>query len=68
MSNTETVQATPQNFITRKELSSKLGISQTTAWRLDKSGVLKSVRVGGSLRYDWNRVVADLQKSRSNGK
>ena len=51
-------------FITRKELSARLGISEATSWRLDKAGVITSVRVGGSVRYSWPDVVASLPKSK----
>ena len=64
MANNEQSLPNSTEFISRKELSTRLGISEATSWRLDKAGVIKSVRVGGSVRYDWKDVVASLPKNR----
>ena len=64
MLNNEQSSVPSPEFITRKELSARLGISEATSWRLDKQGVLKSFRVGGSVRYSWPDVVANLPKNK----
>lgn len=45
---------TEKRYISRKELSSYLKISITTIDKLTKSGQLKSIRLGNSIRYDQN--------------
>ena len=50
----------PPQLITRKELAARLGVCEATIGRHDKSGAIKGIRVGGSFRYDFNQVLANL--------
>jgi hypothetical protein len=67
MENNVGVQGVSPEFITRKELMVRLQISEPHARKLDRLGVLKSFRLGNSVRYNWKQVIEDLQKS-GNGK
>lgn len=63
MGNNIGVQEVSPEFITRKELMVRLQISEPHARKLDRLGVLKSFRLGNSIRYDWRQVVEKLQQS-----
>ena len=40
----------PQAFLTVKETAARLRLSENTVYRLTRSGVVESVKVGGSVR------------------
>jgi hypothetical protein len=63
MENHSEVRSLPIEIINRKELLSRLGISEQHAIKLGKEGKLKSFRVGNSVRYNWNQVIEELQKN-----
>ena len=49
-------------IVSRKELSLRLGIHPATALRYEKEGKIRGFRLGGTARYIWSEVLADLQK------
>jgi hypothetical protein len=53
---------TISDLITRKELCEKLRIHPNTSVRLEKQGLIKSIHVGGSIRYCWNEVLEGLKE------
>ena len=48
--------------INRKELIKRLGTSAPTLIRLEKKGIIPSIRLGGKILYDWNKVIEALEK------
>ncbi len=66
MINTKQRKSTEPIFISRRELSHRLDISQSTAQRLEKANVIRGLRVGGSIRYKWDDVIASLQSQSKN--
>ncbi len=49
-------------YLSKKELASRLGVSYRTVtqWMADKR--LSYVLVGGTIRFDWSRVLRDLDR------
>ena len=44
-------QSDDNSLLTKKQVMSKLQISAMTLWRMEKDGVLVSVRLGGKVMY-----------------
>lgn len=40
-----------ETYFTAQETADKLGVDVSTLWRWDKSGYLKKIKVGNSVRY-----------------
>jgi hypothetical protein len=59
------IQNTERIFISRRELSERLGISLSTSQRLDKAGIIHPVKMGGTVRYHWESTLESLQKKNS---
>lgn len=58
------VQTVPgEEYLSKQATMKILGVSNTTLWRLDKSGELKPVRIGRVIRY--RRVDVDAYAERS---
>ena len=54
--------ATPkeESYLTARETADKLGVDVSTLWRWDKSGYLKKIKLGNTIRYresDVNRLM-----------
>lgn len=41
---------------TRKQAAKYLSVSESTIIRLEKSGALKTIEIGNSIRFDWNHL------------
>lgn len=54
----------PAEYITRRELCERLKIHPGTSYRLDRQGIIQGVRVGGSIRYEWNSVVNNIESTK----
>lgn len=48
-------------IIDRTELCKRLGITEPTAIRWEKKGVIPCFRIGSSVRYNWAKVVDALE-------
>lgn len=46
-------QSLKQGLGTAAEAMAYLRISRTTLWRLERAGVLRPVRIGRAIRYNW---------------
>jgi excisionase family DNA binding protein len=57
----QTQQSSIPNLMNRKELAIKLGLDPHTIWHLTKEGKIPAIRVGRSLRYRYEEVLASLQ-------
>ena len=51
-----------EELISRKVLMERLNISEPTVIRREKLGKIPFFKIGGSVRYDWNKVMKSLQK------
>lgn len=40
-----------EDYLTAKETAKKLGVDLSTLWRWDRSGYLKKIKVGKSVKY-----------------
>jgi excisionase family DNA binding protein len=54
-----------ETYPTVKQVSEILNVDNTTLWRWNKKGYLKTVEVGGKRRYRMSDVKAILNKGRS---
>lgn len=45
------------------EIAKRLQITSRTAYEMTRTGKIPSFRVGGSIRYDWNDVLATLKQT-----
>ena len=52
------------NLITRKELCANLRIHPNTAVRLEKKGLITGIHVGGSIRYNLEKVLDELKNKK----
>lgn len=58
---------TPQQaieIIDRHELCKRLSITEPTAIRWEKKGKIPSMRIGSSVRYNWQAVIKALERSK----
>lgn len=46
-----------EDYLTAKETAKKLGVDLSTLWRWDKSGYLKKIKVGNTVRYRQSDVL-----------
>ena len=54
---------TPQSeIIDRKELLKRLAITEPTAIRWGKRGIIPEIHIGSNVRYNWPVVVSALEK------
>ncbi len=67
MSNFKQGRAIEPVFISRRELSNRLDISVSTAQRLEKDKVITPIKIGGSVRYNWQEIYSNLQNKSKNG-
>lgn len=56
------------DFLSRKELSKRLGISAGTTFRLDKEGVFPSFKIGGQVKYRYDDVIASIERHNAQAK
>lgn len=49
-------------IIDRYELCKRLGITEPTVIRWEKKGKIPCFRIGSSVRYNWQIVIATLEK------
>lgn len=54
------------NLLTTKELIARLQISEPSIIRYRKKGKIPFIRIGNSIRYDWEKVVKALEKGSAN--
>lgn len=57
--------ATEQNLLTREQLAEKLNVSPNSIAIWDKKGKIPAVRIGTSVRYDYQQVLAALSKKKA---
>lgn len=50
--------------ITRRELGDKLGIGENTIMKLERQGIIPAIRLGGTIRYDYEEVLEALKNHR----
>ncbi len=51
-------------IISRDELCKKLSITEPTAIRWEKKGVLPCFRIGSNVRYNWPKVIEALENKK----
>ncbi|OLY91792.1 DNA binding domain-containing protein, excisionase family [Cnuella takakiae] len=58
-------QSTPQpaEIITREELCKRLAVSEPTVRLYEKRGKIPFFKLGGSVRYNWPRIVEALESN-----
>ena len=56
-------QTNTSEYITRKELAARLNVTTQSLFILDKQGVIPSVKVGGTLRYNWADVECRISRT-----
>lgn len=49
-------------IINREELCRRLDITEPTIIRWEKRGKIPSIRIGGSVRYNWTAVIEALEQ------
>ena len=49
-------------IIDRAELGKRLGITEPTVITWERKGKIPSIRIGGSVRYNWPKVIEALEK------
>lgn len=52
-------------IIDRLELCKRLSITEPTAIRWEKKGVIPSIRIGSSVRYNWPKVIFALENKKA---
>jgi len=62
-----TNQAPPAEIINRKELCSRLDITEPTAIRWEKKKKIPCFRIGSNIRYNWQTVLATLEGQAKGG-
>lgn len=55
----------PPEIINRDELCKRLDITEPTAIRWEKKGIIPSLRIGSNVRYNWPKVIQALENSNS---
>ncbi len=59
----------PPEIINRDELRIRLGgVSEPTIISLEKRGLIPSLRIGSSVRYNWSQVLQALETRNNNKK
>lgn len=53
-----------KEIISRDELCKRLSITEPTAIRWEKKGVIPCFRIGSSVRYNWDEVITALENKR----
>lgn len=53
--------STQSTLVTRNELATKLKIHRNTVANLEKRGLISSIKVGSSLRYDYAETLSNLK-------
>lgn len=51
-----------KSLLSIKELSSKLGISVTSLYRLRQKGIINHIRIGGRVLFDYDDVISSLKE------
>lgn len=62
-SQTSTKQDPQTEIIDRAELEKRLGLTEPTIIAWERKGKIPSFRIGGSVRYNWPRVIEALEKN-----
>ena len=52
-------------LIDRKELGRRIGLSDLTLRRYAEKGIIKEIRIGSAVRFDYEQVLSDLRKSKT---
>lgn len=65
--NTPVPTAINTEIIDRDELCKRLNITEPTAIRWEKKGVLPCFRIGSNVRYNWPRVIEALECKKRGG-
>lgn len=52
-------------LIDRKELARRLNLHEMTISRYVGDGIIKPVRIGGAMRFDYEQVLTDLRKTKT---
>lgn len=52
-------------IINREELCKRLNITEPTAIRWEKKGTLPCFRIGSSVRYNWPKVIENLEAKKA---
>lgn len=52
-------------LIDRKELARRLNLHEMTVSGYIGKGIIKPIRIGGALRFDYAQVLSDLRKSKT---
>jgi predicted transcriptional regulator len=53
--------STQNTLVTRSELATRLKVHRNTVANLEKQGLINSIRVGSSLRYDYAETLSNLK-------
>ncbi len=53
-----------QQFMSRKELSKILNVHPQTLLRLEKQKKIESIKIGGSVRYNFDAVIKSLTQNK----
>lgn len=54
----------PTEIINRDELCKRLKITEPTAIRWEKKGVIPCFRIGSSIKYNWPKVIEALENKK----
>lgn len=57
----------PTEIIDREELCKRLAITEPTAIRWEKKGIIPCFRIGISVRYNWQTVIKVLESKNKGG-
>jgi DeoR/GlpR family transcriptional regulator of sugar metabolism len=66
MVNTKQKHPVAEIYISRRELSNRLDVSQRTVQRLEEAKVISRVQIGGSVKYNWQEVYTKIQSQSKN--
>lgn len=55
------------SLLSIKELSKKLGISVTSLYRLRQKGIIKHIKVGGRVLFEYETVLKSLKEQSNYG-
>ena len=55
------------SLLSIKELSKKLGISVTSLYRLRQKGIIKHIRIGGRVVFEYETVLKSLKEQSNYG-
>ncbi|MFN3195888.1 MAG: helix-turn-helix domain-containing protein [Chlorobiota bacterium] len=56
-----------RSLLSIKELSKELGISVTSIYRLRQRGIIKHIKIGGRVLFDYEEVLSSLKEQTNLG-